>query len=397
MIPSFFGSVPARIALCTLAMFWGTGALGQQRQASQSKSSSDAEKFDAQKAYNHAAHLVEFGPRPPGSDAIHKAQQYIVEQLKVLGCQVSERGFHAPTPVGNIVMKNIVAIAPGKSSSIVMLAAHYDTVRMANFVGADDGAAGTGVVLELSRHICSQQNAMTVWLVFFDGEEAQGQWTDRQDIQWTKENSTMGSRDLAAHMALSGDLKKLQAMILVDMVAGRGVQLRRDSESTKWLNDLIWGQAKILGFGNIFVDEMQTVGGDDHFSFIKRGVAACDLVDYIGYPYWHTPQDTMDKIDPAGMQAAGQTLLVVLRAFEKTPRWNGSSIDGQGQRPWIGPTLPFSFQLTRRERSKQRYVVPRVTPGNQSICGASRKKAHGSKDLPKENLVRNPASRIGPV
>ncbi len=315
MIPSFLGS---RIALGTFAAFWGIGALSQQGQpTSQSKSTTSAERFDAQKAYNHAAHLVEFGPRPPGSDAIHKAQQYIAEQLKVAGCQVREREFHAPTPAGNMAMKNIVAIAAGKGSSIVMIAAHYDTVRMPNFVGADDGAAGTGVVLELARHICARQNALTVWLAFFDGEEAQGQWTDRNSIQWTKENSTMGSRDLAAHMALSGDLKKLQAMILVDMVAGRGVKLRRDSESTKWLNDLIWAKGKSLGFGSVFVDEMQAVGGDDHFSFIKRGVAACDLVDYISYPYWHTPQDTMDKIDPAGMQAAGQTLLEVLPALEK--------------------------------------------------------------------------------
>src|SRR5215469_11254103 len=262
----------AKLVVVSLALLTGTDSV--QNSSPQDQARAKPEAFDAQKAYNHAAHLVDFGPRPPGSDAIHRAQQYIVEHLKQAGCQVSEREFHAPTLVGNIALKNIVAIAPGKSGSIVMFAAHYDTVRMPNFVGADDGAAGTGVVLELARNICARQNATTVWLAFFDGEEAQGQWTDRQSIRWAKENSTMGSRDLAARMALSGDLKKLKAMILVDMVAGRGVKLRRDSESTKWLNDLIWGKAKSLGFGNIFVDEMQTVGGDDHFSFIKRGVAA---------------------------------------------------------------------------------------------------------------------------
>src|SRR5215510_11968165 len=124
-----------------LAMFAAFAPTAQAR----SKAPAQSESFDAQKAYNHAAHLVEFGPRPPGSDAIHKAQQYIAAQLKQAGCQVSEREFHAPTPAGNIAMKNIVAIAPGKSGRIALIAAHYDTVRMPNFVGADDGAAGTGV------------------------------------------------------------------------------------------------------------------------------------------------------------------------------------------------------------------------------------------------------------
>jgi len=300
--------------MCALLALPGSAVGRAQGTSTQSRAAVSGAAFDAQRAYNHAAHLVEFGPRPPGSDAIHKAQHFIVEQLQAAGCQVSEQEFHAPTPLGSITMKNIVAMAPGKSPSIVMFAAHYDTVRMPGFVGANDGAGGAAVVLELARHFCSKQNAMTIWLAFFDGEEAQGQWTDRNSIRWSKENSTMGSRDLAARLALSGNLKKLKAMILVDMVAAHGVQLRRDSESTMWLNDLIWAKAKSLGFAGVFVDEMQTVGGDDHFSFLKRGVAASDLVD-LGYPSWHTPQDTMDKIDPQSLQAAGQTLLAVLPAI----------------------------------------------------------------------------------
>lgn len=306
----------AQVVTCAFLALLGSAVCQAQGSSTQSRAAVSGAAFDAQKAYNHAAHLVEFGPRPPGSDAIHRAQQFIVEQLKAAGCQVGEREFHAPTPLGSITMENIVAVAPGKSPNIVMFAAHYDTVRMPGFVGANDGAGGTAVVLELARHFCSKQSAMTIWLTFFDGEEAQGQWTDRNSIRWTKENSTMGSRDLAARLALSGDLKKLKAMILVDMIGGRGVKLRRDSESTKWLNDLIWAKAKSLGFARVFVDEMQTVGGDDHFSFLKRGVAASDLVD-LGYPSWHTPQDTMDKIDPQSLQAAGQTLLASLPELEK--------------------------------------------------------------------------------
>jgi glutaminyl-peptide cyclotransferase len=271
--------------------------------------------FDAARAYQHTRYLVELGPRPPGSDAIHQAQAYIAGQLKSDGCQVSEQDFVGHTTLGDIAMKNIVAVVPGREPDIVLYGAHYDTVRIPNFVGANDGAAGAGVLLELARHFCAKQNGLGVWLAFFDGEEAQGNWSDGKSIQWTNANSTMGSREMAARMALAGKLERTRAMVLVDMVAGRDSTLKRDSGSTAWLSDLIWGVAARLGYQRFFVSEMQTVGGDDHFSFIKRGVAATDLVDM--YPYWHTPQDTLDKLDPQNIGITGHVLLESLPALEK--------------------------------------------------------------------------------
>jgi len=272
--------------------------------------------FDAARAYEHTRQLVALGPRPPGSDAIHHAQTYIIEQLKSSGCQVSEQDFHGHTSQGDIAMKNIVATAPGKKSDIILYGAHYDTVRIPDFVGANDGAAGAGVVLELARRFCAQKNDLTVVMAFFDGEEAQGQWTDRQSIKWSDANSTMGSREMAARMAISGAIKQVKAMILVDMVAGRNSTLKRDSGSTAWLSDFIWGIADRLGYQSVFVKQMQEVGGDDHFSFIKRGVPATDLVD-MSYPYWHTPEDTLDKIDPQDLGRTGHVLVESLPDFAK--------------------------------------------------------------------------------
>jgi glutaminyl-peptide cyclotransferase len=272
--------------------------------------------FDAARAVHHTRYLVELGPRPPGSDAIHKAQAYIAEQLRSAGCQVSEQQFVGHTTLGDIGMKNVVAVAPGRKPDIVLYGAHYDTVRIPNFVGANDGAGGAGVLLELARHFCAKRNDLTVWMAFFDGEEAQGNWNDGKSIRWTNENSTMGSREMAARMSLSGDLERARAMILVDMVAGRDSKLKRDSGSTTWLNDLIWGVAARLGYQKIFVSEMQTVGGDDHFSFIKRRVAATDLVDML-YAYWHTPQDTLDKLDPQNIAITGHVLLESLSALQQ--------------------------------------------------------------------------------
>lgn len=130
--------------------------------------------FDASRAYEHIRQLVGFGPRPPGSEGIHRAQAYIIGQLKSYGCPVEEHDFRGPTLLGDIVMKNIVAKVPGTKSDIILYTAHYDTLRMPNFVGANDGASSTGVVLELARNFCTRKNALNVWIAFLDGEEAQG-------------------------------------------------------------------------------------------------------------------------------------------------------------------------------------------------------------------------------
>jgi glutaminyl-peptide cyclotransferase len=274
--------------------------------------------FDGSRAYEHVRHLVEIGPRPPGSDGIHAAQSYIVEQLKGFGCQIEEHDFRGPTPIGDFMMKNIVAKAPGTGSGIVLYATHYDTLRMANFVGANDGGSGTGTMLELARVLCARKNALNVWIVFFDGEEAQGQWTNKDSVQWTDTNNTYGSREMAASMTLSGDLRRIKAMILADLIGTSSLKVKRETNSTRWLTDLIWTTAARLGYEHVFVNESMTVTGDDHLSFTRRGVPACDIIDFdIETTYWHTPQDTLDKVDPRSLAIVGDVLVATLPVLEK--------------------------------------------------------------------------------
>jgi len=280
--------------------------------------------FDGSRALGHVRHLVELGPRPPASDAIRQAQSYIVEQLKSYGCYVEEHDFHASTPIGDLPMKNIVAKIPGAGPGIVLFATHYDTVRLPNFVGADDGGSGTGTMLELARVLCSRKGRLNIWIVFFDGEEAQGQWTDRNSIQWTDTNNTYGSREMAASMALSGELKHVKAMVLADMIGSSNLKIKRDTDikrekgSTPWLVDLIWATAARLGYENVFIKEDYLVGGDDHFSFIRRAIAACDIIDFdIQNTYWHTPQDTLDKVDPRSLAIVGHVFLETVPELEK--------------------------------------------------------------------------------
>jgi glutaminyl-peptide cyclotransferase len=281
-------------------------------------SSDSPATFDGTRAYKHVRHLVEIGPRPPASEGIHRAQAYIIGQLKSFGCPVEEHDFHGSTVLGSLEMKNIVVKLHGTSAGIILYTTHYDTIRMPNFVGADDGGSGTGTLLELARFFCARKNVLNVWIVFFDGEEAQGNWTDKASVQWNNDgsNNTYGSREMAAQMALSGDLKRTKAMILADMIGPRNVRITRDTGSTPWLTDLIWDTAAQLGYQNTFVNENYTVGGDDHFSFIRRGVAGSDLID-LTVPYWHTPQDTLDKVDPHSLAVVGHVLAETLPRFEK--------------------------------------------------------------------------------
>src|SRR6202165_439938 len=164
--------------------------------------------FDGARAYKHVEQLVAIGPHSAGSEGIRRAQDYIAGQLKSFGCQVEEQNFHAPsTPVGDVAMKNIIAKIPLTGPNMILFGSHYDTKRMPNFVGADDAGSSTGVLLELARLLCARKNADTIWLAFFDGEEDfNPQWGD---------TNTYGSRELAASLAVSGELKRVKAMILV--------------------------------------------------------------------------------------------------------------------------------------------------------------------------------------
>jgi glutaminyl-peptide cyclotransferase len=267
--------------------------------------------FDGTRAYKHVEQLVAIGPHSAGSDAIRRAQAYIIEQLKSFSCPVEEQDFHASTPVGSVAMKNILVKIPSSSPNIILYASHYDTKRIDNFVGADDGGSSTGVLLELARVLCARKNVQTIWLAFLDGEEA-------FNLQWADPDNTYGSRELAASLALSGSLRRVKAMILVDMVGPASPVFKRESNSTPWLTDVIWSTAARLGYGNVFVNDSSAVE-DDHLAFLNRDVPATDIID-LEVPYWHTTSDTLDKIDPRTLAITGHVLIASLPELEKKIR-----------------------------------------------------------------------------
>jgi glutaminyl-peptide cyclotransferase len=268
--------------------------------------------FDGQRAFQHVADLVAIGPRTAGTDGNHRAQDYLIAQLKAMGCPVDPEAFHTPTPLGDMEMRNIVVKIPGASPDILLFLTHYDTKRIPNFVGADDGGSSTGLMLEFARLLCPRKNALTVWIAFLDGEEA-------FNFQWKDPDNTYGSRELAARMALSGDLARTKAVILADMVGGRNLRLQKESDSTPWLKDMIWSTAAKLGYGDTFVSSSSAVT-DDHDPFLARHVSAADIIDLstpIQLGYWHTPQDTMDKLSPRSLAIVGHVLIAVLPQLEQ--------------------------------------------------------------------------------
>lgn len=267
--------------------------------------------FDARRAYAHMQTTVGYGPRTVGSEASRKSQEYIKAQLASYGCVVEEDSFEADTAAGRLRMKNILGKVAGEKPEVILLLSHYDTKQMPevpNFVGANDPGSSLGVVLELARLICPQKNKATYWFGFVDGEEAFGEWSDI--------NGTFGSRQMAAKLATSGELKRMKAVVLLDLMGHAGLGIRREGNSTPWLQGILWETAKRLGYRATFRDEQTGGIEDDHLPFLRRQVPAVDLID-LSYPHWHTAADTPDKISPRSLAIVGHVVLESLPAIEK--------------------------------------------------------------------------------
>ncbi len=299
-------------ALLFLAAPWGLAAGGP-----------DA-SFSGDRAFDDLKHLADFGPRPSGSKALSDARQWMIGQIERTGLHVEEDSFVASTPAGSVPMTNLLVKIPGVSSQVVIVAGHYDTKHFDNFkfVGANDGASSAAFLLEMARVLAHRKNKLTIWLVFFDGEEA--------IEQWTATDSLYGSRHLAEKLTASGDLGRIGAMILVNMIGDAKLDIYRDVNSTSWLNDVVFSTARRLGYNKNFINEKQAYE-DDHLPWVNAGVAAVDLLGNVGPvspsasfgSYWHTAKDTADKCSPASLAIVGRVVLASLEELEKSPHLQG--------------------------------------------------------------------------
>ena len=267
-----------------------------------------AADFSGTSALEFTRKAVAFGQRPPGSGANQKLQAYIESQLKPLHCQTSFDAFTGQTPAGPVKMRSIIAKFPGQSGRAIVITGHFDTKPMPGrvFVGANDGGASTGFLLELARVVNSMSHVDDIYLVFFDGEEAFGEWSDT--------NGIYGSRHLADKWSSDGMLAHIKALINVDMIGDKDLGILEDTNSSRSLLRLVWQTANNLGYGKYFLDSA-TPMEDDHMPFVRKGVNALDLIDFDYGPnnaYWHDEKDTMDKVSAHSLEVVGTVVVAVI-------------------------------------------------------------------------------------
>ncbi len=276
--------------------------------------SSNTPVLSGEKAMEYVRAQVAFGPRPPGSPALEKCRQYLKQQLSAFGYQIEDDAFAAQTPYGSVNMHNLIAHkGGGGNKGIVALGSHYDTKLMEgkNFVGANDGGSSTGLLLELARVLADSKDSVDYWFVFLDGEEA--------FVEWSTFDSTYGSRHLAQRWKKEGMTSKIRAFILLDMIGDKDLDIWYETNSTKWLMDLVWNTAQRIGLSSILSQTRAPVG-DDHIPFLDAGIPSVDIIDLNYGPnnsYHHTTADTLDKISPQSMEKVGRLVLAILPELQK--------------------------------------------------------------------------------
>jgi glutaminyl-peptide cyclotransferase len=274
-------------------------------------------KFDGGRAMQYVKEIVKFGPRPLGSANHKKVEDYLTSQLK--GDEVENDVFTADTPVGKFPVHNIIAKFPGKKDGILVVASHYDTnypLRDTSYVGANDGGSSSAVLLELANQLHGKPNdGYSIWLVWDDAEEAMKPETEVPFMS----DALYGITHLAEKWQADGTLKKIKAFLLADMVGYSDLSIDRDTNSTPWLEDVVYEAATRLGYQSHFFTRTNQFD-DDHIPFVKRGVPCADLIGFMyGYNnvFWHTPQDTVDKLSPQSLEIVGSVILETVNILNR--------------------------------------------------------------------------------
>ena len=268
------------------------------------------EGFSGEKALAHVQRLVDLGPRPAGSEAIEKARDYIEEQLRHSGWQVTRQAFTDNTPRGKTHFVNLIARFPGDANAAspsFLLCSHYDTKLFdtIQFVGANDGGSSTGLLLELARVLGQHASlARKIELVFFDGEEAYENFSETDGLY--------GSRYFARQVE-GKDAKQFRGGILFDMVGDHSLGITLPADSPASMARDIFAAAESLKLRNYF-SYLDRDMIDDHTPLNAIGIPTIDLIDF-DYPAWHTAADTMDKISAQSLQVVGSVALNYLAEF----------------------------------------------------------------------------------
>lgn len=283
-----------------------------------------ATKFSGQSAYNYARDYIAVAPhRWIGSPDHARAEEFIKSHFKAEAAKgnFETDEFAANTPIGRLTMRNFIVRYPGKKDGIIVVATHYETnywLKDTSFVGANDGAATTGLLIELGNYLRAHPpEGYSVWLLFDDGEES-------IRSTWSDSDSLYGTRHLAAKWSANGTLSRIKAFLLADMIGDKDLNIDFDEMSTPWLRDMLKVAAKNTGHSNYIYKNNVPGLADDHIPFRQRGVPVLDIIDLDFGPhtaqmpdgYHHTDQDTLDKISAHSLQISGDLFLEMIRLID---------------------------------------------------------------------------------
>ena len=278
------------------------------------------EEFNGQQAFAYTAQVAGFGERWPGSPGYQKTRDLIQQVLKKNGAQIEADDFTAQTPRGPIAVHNIIGkfnVTADPQQPIFILAGHYDTLFKPGFIGANDGASSTAILLSFADALSKHKTKMQVWLVWTDLEEA---------IEaFVGDDGLYGSRHLAQKLKSDGRASRVRGFFLLDMIGDKDLGVCREVGSTGALQDSIAQAAKQLNNTKYFFQYACEII-DDHKSFLDVGIPAVDVVDaefgrmgaqFDGMgEFHHANTDTMDKVSRQSLEIVGRTILLTVELLD---------------------------------------------------------------------------------
>ena len=301
------------VALFTVLAYGMIAKRSAEPSPQQAARPANTSPFNADRAFADLRAMVAFGARPAGSEALAKTRAYIVAELQKAGLKAELDEFEPVTPRGRKKMTNIRASRPGTRQDTIALVGHYDTKLFDNmtFVGANDGGSSAAWLLEMARATQGLRLQNTLEFVFFDGEEAV--------VEWTDDDSVYGSKHDVDRRAKAGTLRQLKAVILIDMIGDKALNIPRESQSTPWLTETIWTTGRSLGYTQEFLNSTQTIS-DDHIPFLNARIPAVDIIDFDYGPnhgYWHQASDTLDKTSGRSLKVVGDAVYMSLAEIDR--------------------------------------------------------------------------------
>lgn len=301
-------SVGGMGAVLLLLVAWGLRQTARPSEAQRVVVTGRDSPFSGDRAYQDLEEIVAIGPRVAGTEAAERTRTWIQRKFQQVKVPLEEQRFEADTPLGKRSMVNVIGKVKGSKPGIILLSNHYDTKYFPDFkfIGANDGGSTTAWMTEMARALGPTREGYSVWLVFFDGEEA--------FKEWSATDSLYGSRALAEMLEKENALGEIKALINVDMIGDCYLGIFDDADAPAWLKQIVWDRADRMGHGKHFLRFSQEVL-DDHMPFRKRGVPALNLIDYRyggsvvdHQTNWHTINDTIEKVCPDSLKMVGDVL-----------------------------------------------------------------------------------------